>query len=81
MSWPRATSVVTYGVLAWSFLVELVGGLVSSNHWVLDTSVFHQMAAAPAVSPDWTSGAVLVAAGVVAALVGGIFNRRDLVSE
>ena len=80
--WPRATSVVTYGVLVWSFLVELIGGLVSSNHWFLDTSLFHQMAAAPAVSPDWTSGAVLVAGGIAAAFVGGIgLKRRDLVSE
>ena len=24
--WPRATGVVTYGVLAWSLLIELAGG-------------------------------------------------------
>lgn len=50
--WPRASIVVTYGVLAWSFLVGLVGGIVDENHWLLDTSVFHQMAAAPAASPN-----------------------------
>ena len=70
--WPRAAAVATYGVLVWSFLVELVGGIVGLNHWVLDTSVFHQMAAAPAVSPDWTSGGVLLALGAVAALAGGV---------
>ena len=79
--WPRASTVATYGVLVWSFLVELVGGIVGLNHWVLDTSVFHQMAAAPAVSPDWTSGGVLLAVGVVAGLAGVIaFNFRDLQS-
>jgi len=79
--WPRASTVATYGVLVWSFLVELVGGIVGLNHWVLDTSVFHQMAAAPAVSPDWTSGGVLLAVGVVAGLAGVIaFNLRDLQS-
>jgi ABC-2 type transport system permease protein len=79
--WPRASTVATYGVLVWSFLVELVGGLIGLNHWVLDTSVFHQMAAAPAVSPDWTSGGVLLAVGVVAGLAGVIaFNFRDLQS-
>ncbi len=80
--WPRATSVVTYGVLAWSLLIELAGGFFSSNHWLLDTSVFHHTTAAPAVSPDWTSAAVLTAVGAAAALLGGgAFARRDLASE
>jgi len=78
----RASSTATYGVLVWSFLIELIGGIVGLNHWVLDTSVFHQMAAAPAVSPDWTSGAVLLALGATTALAGGIaFRLRDLQSE
>ena len=80
--WPRAASIATYGMLAWSFLVELVGGIANLNHWVLDTSAFHQMAAAPAVAPDWTSFAILIAIGVVAAVIGGAaFVRRDLKSE
>ena len=78
--WPRAATVTTYGLVVWSFLIELVGGIVGLNHWVLDTSVFHQMNAAPAVSPDWASGGALLALGVGAALVGGIaFRIRDLV--
>ena len=80
--WPRATSVSVYGVLAWSFLIELVGGVVGLNHWLLDTSVFHQMTAAPAVAADWTADAVLLAIGTVAALAGGIaFRDRDLLGE
>jgi len=80
--WPRATSVSVYGVLAWSFLVELVGGVVRLNHWVLDTSVFHQMAAAPAVGADWTTDFVLLVVGTAAAFAGGIaFRMRDLVGE
>jgi len=54
--WPRAVSISTYAVITWSFLIELIGGFISSNHWLLDTSVFHQMASAPAVPPDWTAG-------------------------
>ncbi len=77
--WPRAASVVTYGLIAWSFLVELVGGIVGLNHWALDTSVFHQMAAAPAVSPNWTTAGALLAVGAVAAVLGGLaFSHRDL---
>jgi len=80
--WPRASTVATYCVVVWSFLVELMGGVVGLNHWVLDASLFHQMAAAPAVSPDWTTGGVLVAIGAVAAVLGGTaFAHRDLKGE
>ena len=80
--WPRATSVASYGVLAWSLLIELAGGFFSSSHWLLDTSVFHHLAAAPAVSPDWASVAILVAVGAAAAVLGGLaFTRRDLAGE
>jgi ABC-2 type transport system permease protein len=76
---PRAAAAVTYGVIAWSLLIELAGGVAGSSHWLLDTSVFHQMIAAPAVSPDWASAAVLTAVGLAAALAGGLaFARRDL---
>jgi len=81
-AWPRATTVATYSLLAWSFLIELGNGFFSSSHWLLDTSVFHQMAPAPAVSPDWVSAAGLTAIGVLAALLGGaVFGRRDLAGE
>ncbi len=80
--WPRATSVVTYGVLTWSLLVEIVGGIGTLSHWVLDTSVFHQMAAAPAVAPNWRVDGTLIAVGAVSAVVGAIgFARRDLQGE
>ena len=79
---PRAATVATYGLLVWSVLVELVGGVVGLNHWLLDTSVFHQMAAAPAVSPDWVTGAVLAGIGVAAAAAGTVaFKLRNIASE
>ena len=77
--WPRAASIGTYGVLGWSLLVELVGGIGALSHWVLDTSVFHQMASAPAVAADWKADGVMVACGLAGALIGGVaFVRRDL---
>jgi ABC-2 type transport system permease protein len=80
--WPRGTSVVVYGVLSWSLLVEIVGGIGALNHWAFDTSVFHQMASAPAVSPNWTTGGVMVAIGVISAVVGAVaFRHRDLAGE
>ena len=80
--WPRATSVATYGVLTWSLLIEIVGGIGAVNHWVLDTSVFHHMAAAPAVSPNWGTDAIMVAVGAAGAVIGGFaLTRRDLQGE
>ncbi len=77
--WPRWTAAVVYGLLAWSLLIEVVGGIGSIGHWVADTSLFHQISAAPAVAPNWTVDGVLVALGAAGALVGaGFFRSRDL---
>jgi len=79
---PRRASIVVYGLLGWSLLVVIVGGIGAVSHWVLDTSVFHQMASAPAVPPDWEANGIMVAIGLVAAGLGGAaFRRRDLQGE
>jgi ABC-2 type transport system permease protein len=79
---PRAASIAVYGILAWSFLVELLGGIVNSSHWLLDTSILHQLAPSPAIAPDWTSGTVMIGIGVItAALAAVAFARRDLAGE
>ncbi len=78
-AWPRATSITVYGLIAWSVMVELIGGLSSASRWLLDTSVFHQMAPAPASTPNWTASAVMIGIGAVAAILGAVaFLRRDL---
>jgi ABC-2 type transport system permease protein len=81
-AWPRAASLTTYGLLGWSLLIELVGGIGALSHWVLDTSVFHQMASAPAVPPNWVANGAMFGIGISSALVGGFaFSRRDLQGE
>ena len=76
--WPRAAALGVYVVLGWSLLIELVGGIGALSDWLLDTSVFHYVAAAPSVPVDWTSDAVLVALGVLGALGGFVgFSRRE----
>jgi len=77
--WPRAAVTVTYGLVVWSFLVDIVASLVDSNHWLRDTSPLLHLRPAPAAPPNWTAAAWLVGLGVVAALVGlRLFDRRDL---
>jgi ABC-2 type transport system permease protein len=78
--WPRAASAGVYAVLAWSLLVELVGGIGALSRWLLDTSVFHHVASAPSVPIDWASDGVLVALAAAGVLVGAAgFARRDVV--
>ncbi|HZU71401.1 MAG TPA: hypothetical protein VE990_01395 [Acidimicrobiales bacterium] len=79
---PRWCGVLAYSVVSWSLLVELLGGIVNANHWLMDTSVLHHMAPAPAVDPDWVSNVILVAVGVLLALAGAArFGRRDLAGD
>jgi ABC-2 type transport system permease protein len=78
---PRAVTATTYGLVAWSFLVELIGSVVNLSHWILDTSLLFHVAPAPATDPHWGSAAVLVSLGVVATLAANvIFSRRDLIN-
>ena len=76
---PRLTSNAVYALLGWSLLIVIVGGIGAINHWVLDTSVFHHMASAPAVPPNWEANGIMSAVGLACALIGGFaFSRRDI---
>lgn len=79
---PRYAGAVAYGVVVWSFLVELIGSAVNANRWLLDLSVFHHLALAPATDPNWTSAAALAAIGIAALALGAVaFTQRDLAAE
>ena len=76
---PRAAIGVTYGLVAWSFLIESFASISTLSHWVRDTSPFLHITPAPAASPDWRSAAWLIGLGILAAITGiGAFARRDL---
>ena len=76
---PRSSSTP---LLGWSLLLVIVGGIGTVSHWVLDTSVFHHMASAPAVRRTGRRTAIMAAIGICASLVGGLaFSRRDLQGE
>ncbi|HUD11547.1 MAG TPA: hypothetical protein VMS08_03980 [Candidatus Saccharimonadia bacterium] len=79
---PRLTSVIAYGIIAWSFLAELLSSGLNLNHWVLDTSIFTHVAFAPGTDPKWGSNLTLIIIGLVLAAIGAaVFNNRDLASE
>ena len=79
---PRLTSVVCWGLLAWAFLLDMLGSAIKVNHWVMDTSLLYHLALAPAVNPNWRIAGTYLAAGCAAALLGGWrFTCRDLQSS
>lgn len=80
--WPRATAFAAYGILGWSFLLSMISSGVNLNHWILDTSLLHQVALAPASPPNWhTNFVILWLAAVLVVLGLWLFNRRDLQTE
>lgn len=69
-------------MLAWSLLVELAGGVTHVNHFVLDSSVFREMAAVLSAPVNWSAdGAMLALAAVLATLAVMFFARRDIAGE
>lgn len=79
---PRLTTVIAYGVIAWSFLIEVVSSGLNLNHWILDTSILHHVPLAPAVSPNWWSALALAGLGTLLCVIGSmVFDKRDLQSE
>lgn len=79
---PRWATVVAYALLVWFFLVEIVAAAAKINHFILDTSAFHQMAAAPASPVDWTTNTIMIALALSSMSVGALgFQRRDLQGE
>jgi ABC-2 type transport system permease protein len=76
---PRLAVLIAYGLVAVTFLWETVGGLLEAPEWLLGLSPFHQVALVPAEPFDTSSAAIMVAVGLVAALVAtAAFRRRDL---
>lgn len=76
---PRLTAPIAYGVVAWSFLLEIIGGSLGVNHWLLDLSVLHHISRAPAEAVNWNTAAILLGIGIFAAVAGAVvFDRRDL---
>ncbi len=79
---PRLTSITCWGLLAWAFLLDMLGSAIKVNHWLMDTSLLYHPALAPAVNPNWRIVWTYLAIGCTAALLGGWrFTRRDLESS
>jgi putative exporter of polyketide antibiotics len=76
---PRQASAAVYGIVAWSFVADLVASLVDATRWMERFSVFHYMALVPADAADPVSviGMLLVAVALLA-VATVLFARRDV---
>ena len=75
----RFSSAAAYAVVAWSFLVDLLGSFIKGYDWLRDSSVFTHIKLAPAVNHDWGTAGVIVALGIVMAALGALaFQKRDI---
>ena len=72
---PRLSAVAAYGIVVWSFLVDLLGSLVKGSDWLRDSSLFSHMALAPAAKPDWGTAAIVV---LLALVVRSILNASGI---
>jgi hypothetical protein len=76
---PRLTTIAGWGILAWAFLLDMLGSAIKVNHWVMDTSLLQHVALAPAVNPNWRIVGTYLAIGCAAAQLGTwCFTQRDL---
>lgn len=76
---PRLMSVLLYTLIVWAFVVEIVGSVINLNHWILDTSLLHHIALAPAVDVRWSVFWVYLGLGLVMSALGTWrFTRRDI---
>jgi len=75
----RLAAPAAYALVAWSFLVNLLGSFLKGLDWLRQTSILTHMSLAPSVAPDWGADLVMLAIGLAAAIVGGMaLKRRDL---
>lgn len=78
---PRLAGAIAYGVVAWSFIVEILSTSIGGGRWLLHPSVVDHLARAPATDVRWGSLAAQTAIGLASAALGALgFARRDLQS-
>jgi len=60
---PRATTTVGYTLLAWAFLLQMLGSAIHLNHWLMDTSLLHHITLAPTAHRNWRIAATYLGLG------------------
>ena len=76
---PRASAAIAYGLVAITFLWQLVGSLLGAPAWLVDLTPFAHVGLVPAEPFRAGAAAAMLAIGAAAALLAiASFRRRDL---
>jgi ABC-2 type transport system permease protein len=76
---PRASTGLSYGLVALAFLWQLVGSLLGAPKWLVEVTPFAHVGLVPARPFEAGAAAIMVGIGAVAALAAlEAFRRRDL---
>jgi polyether ionophore transport system permease protein len=79
---PRLAATGMYIVIAWSFLIDMVGSVVKLDDIIAKSSLLHYISISPTDTPNWVTFAWLVGLGLAMATAGIFaFTRRDIVAE
>jgi ABC-2 type transport system permease protein len=79
---PQIATTGMYVVIAWSFLIDMVGSAVKLNDIFTNSSLLHYISVSPTATPDWKTFAWLVGLGLIMAIIGIFaFTRRDIITE
>ncbi len=76
---PRASAGIAYGLVAVTFLWDLVGALTGVPRWVVDLTPFEHVGLVPSQPFQTGAATIMVAIGALSALAAiAAFRRRDL---
>jgi ABC-2 type transport system permease protein len=76
---PRAATGISYGLVATTFLWQLVGAVLGAPQWLLDLSPFQHVALVPAQAFRPSAAAAMLALAALGLLASfWAFRRRDL---
>jgi ABC-2 type transport system permease protein len=79
---PRLAVLGMYTVIAWSFLIDMVGSVVKFDDIIVKSSLLHYVSLSPTENPDWSTFTCLVTLGLIMAALGVVaFTKRDIISE
>ncbi len=76
------SALIAFGLVGFAYLWEQTGAILKAPAWLLAISPFHWLALVPSEPFDVTASLVMLAAGVLSALLGvEAFRRRDVVAD
>ena len=79
---PRASSAISYTLVAVTFMWYLVGAVLGAPKWLIDLTPFQHIGLVPAQNFRVTAAAIMIAIGLASGVASlALFRRRDLLGS